>query len=71
MQPSFRRPALGLALALLPTTLAAQKQFNLPGNHVAVYNLAGEVTVVAGTGSSVGVRFNPGAASDTWPSRRP
>ncbi len=55
MQPSFRRPALGLALALLPTTLAAQKQFNLPGNHVAVYNLAGEVTVVAGTGSSVGV----------------
>lgn len=55
MQPSFRRPALGLALALLPTTLAAQKQFSLAGDHVAVYNLAGQVTVVAGSGSSVGV----------------
>ncbi len=55
MQPSFRRSALGLVLALLPTTLAAQKQFSLAGDHAAVYNLAGQVTVVAGTGSSVGV----------------
>lgn len=55
MKPTLKATTLGLGLALLPTTLAAQKQFTLAGDRVSVYNLAGEVTVVAGAGPGVGV----------------
>jgi hypothetical protein len=53
---SLIRAALGLAaLALAPGLLQAQKQFTLSGDDVAVYNLAGTVSLAAGSGSSVTV----------------
>jgi hypothetical protein len=54
---SFARASLGLAaLALsVPGMLHAQKQFTLSGSEVAVYNLAGTVSLAAGRGDAVTV----------------
>ena len=51
---------IALLLSLLPGTLAAQRQVSLAGDAVALYNLAGDVTIVAGTGASVRVDVTPG-----------
>lgn len=58
---SFVRVSLGLAaLALVHPGLAqAQKQFTLSGSEVAIYNLAGTVSVVAGRGDAVTVAVTP------------
>ena len=54
---SFVRASLGLAaLALsIPGLAQAQKQFTLSGSEVAIYNLAGTVSVTAGRGDAVTV----------------
>jgi hypothetical protein len=57
MIASQRRPAAFLALAalLLPITLSAQavERFEIAGDRVAIFNLAGSAVVEAGTGSAV------------------
>lgn len=58
----MRRAPLVLLLSLVPVTVAAQRQVSLTGESVAVYNLAGEITVVAGSGSAVRVDVTPGGA---------
>ena len=55
------RVALALA-ALLPGAAAAQETHRLAGSEIAVYNLAGHVEVVAGTGSETVVRVRRGGA---------
>lgn len=58
-----RTSTLGLALVALPLStapLAAQESFTLSGERVAIYNLAGRVEVVRGTGSDVTVRVTRG-----------
>jgi hypothetical protein len=47
---------------LLPGAGASQETHTLTGDQVAVYNLAGHVEVVAGTGSEVVVRMTRGGA---------
>jgi hypothetical protein len=46
-----------LAAALLALPLQAQEVQRIPGNAVAIYNLAGRVEVTSGTGSEVVVRI--------------
>jgi hypothetical protein len=53
---------IALLLSLLPGTLAAQRQVSLAGEAVALYNLAGDVTIVAGTGATVRVDVTPGGS---------
>lgn len=57
----FVRASLGLATLALsfPALLQAQKQFTLSGSEVAVYNLAGTVSVAAGHGDAVTVAVTP------------
>lgn len=50
-----------LALAV-PAALGAQDRYTLGGDHVAVYNLAGQVEVVGGSGDQVGVEVVRGGA---------
>ena len=58
-----RTAVLAAFTLLLPTSpLAAQERFTLEDQRVAVYNLAGEVRVVPGSGSQVTVTVNPGGA---------
>ena len=52
-------PALTLPLAV---PLAAQQQFTLDGPNVAIYNLAGKVEVLRGSGSGVVVEVTRGGA---------
>ena len=61
---SYARASLGLAALALcaPTLCQAQKQFTLSGDEVAVYNLAGKVSVSAGSGGSVMVAVTPGGS---------
>jgi len=49
------RVLVAASLALLPSTLSAQavERFELTGNRIAIFNLAGSATVEAGTGSAV------------------
>ena len=67
MVSSIRR-LLGIAAfsALALTPAAAQERYNVGGEHVAIYNLAGEVSVTAATGSAVTVEVRRGGrdASD-------
>jgi lia operon protein LiaG len=49
-------------LSLLPAALTAQRQVSLTGDAVALYNLAGDITIVAGTGGSVRVDATPGGS---------
>ena len=58
---SFVRASLGLAALALsaPGLVQAQKQFTLSGSDVAVYNLAGTVSVAAGQGDAVTVAVTP------------
>lgn len=58
--PSSTR--LTLFALLVPASLAAQKQFTLPGDRVAIYNVAGQVSVSAGAGSAVTVTATPAGA---------
>ncbi len=64
----WRRGALLAAAAALPamvaamawaTVQAAPQEYRVAGDHVAVYNLAGTVTVVPGTGADVVVTIEP------------
>ena len=50
--------ALSAALTLLAAPLAAQggQSYTLPGDRVTIYDLAGQITIEAGTGSSVVVQ---------------
>ncbi|MEP7326872.1 MAG: DUF4097 family beta strand repeat-containing protein [Gemmatimonadota bacterium] len=59
---SAARTAAGviLALAATPIIARAQERFNLAGERVTVFDLAGNVSVVAGTGSSVVVEVTRG-----------
>jgi hypothetical protein len=47
---------------LLPAPLAAQNRFTLEGESVAIYNVAGEVALSAGSGSAVTVTASPQGA---------
>jgi DUF4097 and DUF4098 domain-containing protein YvlB len=47
---------------LLPPSLAAQNRFTLQGERVAIYNLAGEISLSAGSGSAVTVTATPQGA---------
>lgn len=47
-----------VAALSLATGLAAQESYTVSGDEVAIYNLAGEVEVVGGSGSAVGVRVS-------------
>lgn len=51
---------LVLLALLVPGSLTAQKQYTLTGNETAIYNLAGQVQVVAGTGNAVIVTATTG-----------
>lgn len=51
--------ALAVALAV-PAAVAAQESYSVRGDAVAVYNLAGEVEVVGGSGSDVMVQVTRG-----------
>ena len=55
-------PLLATFALLLPAAGVAQKQFTLTGKQVAIYNLAGTATVVAGSGTDVVVTATPGGA---------
>jgi hypothetical protein len=52
--------ALTLVAVPLVTPLSAQETFRVPGNRVAIYNIAGTVEVVPGTGNDVTVHVTPG-----------
>ena len=58
------RPLLVAAALLAPATLHAQtpQRFDLPGNEVAVYNLAGGIRIEAGGGNAVAVEVTTGGA---------
>ncbi|HSM06798.1 MAG TPA: DUF4097 family beta strand repeat-containing protein [Longimicrobiales bacterium] len=60
MQTTRVRWAGGLLAVALAAPVGAQESYRLGGNDVAVYNLAGEVEVVAGSGSEVVVTVSPG-----------
>lgn len=51
---------LALLLGLIPPGASAQEQFSIGGNKVAIYNLAGRVTLEAGSGSDVTVDVSRG-----------
>jgi lia operon protein LiaG len=55
-------PSLATLILLVPAAAHAQKQYSLTGKQVAIYNLAGTATVVAGTGSDVVVTATLGGA---------
>jgi len=57
--PAFSFLLLALALAFPQEGVRAQTE-RLQGNDVSVYNLAGRVEVVPGTGSDVTVQVNRG-----------
>lgn len=59
---SAARTAAGIILALAATPLiaASQERFTLAGERVIVFDLAGNVSIVAGTGSSVMVEVTRG-----------
>lgn len=60
-----RNSLVGAALALaitMPATLRAQENYTVRGDAVSVYNLAGEVEVVGGSGSAVTVSVTRGGA---------
>jgi len=64
---SFGRRALALVLVLagigaLPENGAGQEEHRVRGNEVSVYNLAGQVEVVPGSGSEVVVQVTRGGA---------
>lgn len=52
---------LALSFLILPVSLAAQ-QYTLKGDRVAVFNLVGQATITAGSGSDVTVTVTPGGA---------
>ncbi len=54
------RWAAGFLAVMVAAPGAAQESYRLGGGDVAVYNLAGEVEVVAGSGSDVVVTVSPG-----------
>lgn len=60
----WRGAAAGTALALLGVPAAAQQaeRHEMTGQQVAIYNLAGEVTLEGGTGSAVQVEVRRGGA---------
>lgn len=58
----YRTVAIATAACLLGTGAAAQQRFEITGSTVAVYNLAGEITLEAGTGSAVTVEVTRGGA---------
>lgn len=58
----YRTVALATAAYLLGTGAAAQERFEITGSTVAVYNLAGEITLEARTGSAVTVEVTRGGA---------
>lgn len=58
--PSSAR--LTVIALLLPASLAAQKQFTLAGESVAIYNVAGDVALSAGSGSSITITATPRGA---------
>ena len=58
--PSSAR--LTVIALLLPASLAAQKEFTLEGESVAIFNVAGEVSLSAGSGSAVTVTATPRGA---------
>lgn len=49
-----------IAFAAAPLGIEAQEQFALSGDEVSIYNLAGSVSVVAGTGSDVVIEVTRG-----------
>lgn len=51
-----------LALLVLPSALPQGEQYDLSGNEVAVYNLAGEIRLEAGSGSAVTVEVRRGGS---------
>jgi hypothetical protein len=57
----LRPPALAVLLSLAAQPLAGQgaRSYTLSGDRVAVYNLAGEITVRGGTGSAVTATVTP------------
>ena len=66
MEQGWQRIALlalgtALLLAMLPAALTSQ-EYELAGDHVAVYNLAGTVTVSGGSGNAVVVRVDRSGA---------
>lgn len=58
--PRIARPALALLAVTMMAAPAAGQRFTLPGSRAVVHNLAGEVTVAAGTGSAVVVEVTRG-----------
>ena len=63
MQSSTRLTLGALALsALALSPAAAQERFNVGGDHVAVYNLAGEITLTGTSGGAVTVEVRRGGA---------
>jgi hypothetical protein len=65
MREGFVRTTTGMcaaALLLSAAPVAAQETFSVPGDRVAIYNLAGQVEVVAGRGSDVIVSVVRGGA---------
>ncbi|HEX9729295.1 MAG TPA: DUF4097 family beta strand repeat-containing protein [Gemmatimonadales bacterium] len=55
-------PAASLGLAVLAVFALAQNQdsYSLSGDRIAVYNLAGQITIEPGTGSAVTIEVRPG-----------
>jgi hypothetical protein len=51
---------LALSLAVPTMTAAQTEQYELSGDRIAIYNLAGEVTIEAGSGSTVRVEITRG-----------
>lgn len=56
---TVRASLLATLVMLAAHPAAAQKQFTLTGDAVAIYNLAGKVTIEAGSGSAVTVSARP------------
>ena len=52
-------PGIALAAILGASVQATPQEYRIGGDHVAVYNLAGEVRVVPGTGGDVVVTLDP------------
>jgi hypothetical protein len=52
--------ALATLAAVVPSALAAQERFNIGGEDVAIYNLAGSVEVVGASGGDVAVEVTRG-----------
>lgn len=50
---------VALSLAALPLAAQEAKSYTLSGRDVAIYNLAGEVSLVAGSGAGVGISVTP------------